>query len=149
MPDAGSSRQLVERLFGGGHRRPAEPGQPFVGTGIAALAEVARAAGAHLVVADALAGEPALAGALDGGFATAFGLALGGERVALLVGEAELAASAALAREAVERRVPLCIVLASSTLVGARRAAEAGMAVLVPGTVGEAGDHACAAILPA
>ncbi|MDQ1348125.1 MAG: pyruvate-ferredoxin/flavodoxin oxidoreductase [Acidobacteriota bacterium] len=149
MPDAGSSRPLVERLFGGGHRRAAEPGQPFVGTGIAALAEVARAAGAHLVVEDALAGEPALAGALDGGFATALGLALGGERVALLVGEAELAASAALAREAVERRVPLCIVLASSTLVGARRAAEAGMAVLVPGTVAEAVDHACAAILAA
>jgi ferredoxin/pyruvate/2-oxoacid:ferredoxin oxidoreductase alpha subunit len=150
MADSGSRRPFVERLLGGGGpRRPVEPGQPFVGTGVAALAAVARTAGAHLVVGCALAGDPALAGARAGGLATALGLALGGERVALFLAEFELAASAALAREAVLRRVPLCIVLASSTLVGARRCAEAGMAVLVPGTVAEAVDHACAAILAA
>jgi ferredoxin len=154
MSESGSSRPLLERLFGGGgSRRAAEPGRPFFGTGLAAFAEVARSAGARLVVGDGLAGEPALAGslsgALTGGMATALGLALGGERVALVLGESELAASFALAREAVRRRAPFCIGLVSGSLLGAQRAAEAGMAVLVPGSVGEAVDHTCAAILAA
>ena len=154
MSESGSSRPLLERLFGGsGAGRAAEPGRPFFGTGLAAFAEVARSAGARLVVGEGLAGEPALAGpssgALAGGMATALGLALGGERVVLILGESELAASSALAREAVRRRAPLCVGLVSGSLLGAQRAAEAGMVVLLPGTVGEAVDHACAAILAA
>jgi pyruvate/2-oxoacid:ferredoxin oxidoreductase alpha subunit/ferredoxin len=149
MSDSGSSRPLLERLFGGGARRPVEPGRPFVGTGLEALAALARSTGARSVVGESLAGAPALAGALGGGLATALGLALGGERVALFLADDELAADAALAREAVRRRVPLCLCLASGTLAGARRAAEAGMAVLLPATVGEAVDHAVAAHLAA
>ncbi len=69
----------------------------------AALAEVARARRcAHLVV-ERRAGRENRRSPVrsSGGFATALGLALGGERVALFLGEDELAASAALAREAV------------------------------------------------
>lgn len=154
MSDPGKTRPLMERLFGsGGARRQVEPGQPFFGTGLAAFAQVARTSGARLVVGEGLAREAAFreasTGALNGGLATALGLALGGERVALVLGEEELAASSALAREAVTRRVPLCIGLVSGSLLGARRAAEAGMAVLVPGALGEAVDHFCAAILAA
>jgi len=154
MSESGSSRPLLERLFGGGGaRRAAEPGRPFFGTGLTAFVEVARSSGARLVVGEGLAGEPALAGtasgALTGGMATALGLALGGERVALVLVDGELAASFALAREAVRRRAPLCIGLVSGSLLGAQRAAEAGMAVLIPGSVGEAVDHTCAAFLAA
>ncbi len=149
MSDSGSSRPLIERLFGGGARQTVEPGRPFVGTGCEALVALARSHGARTVVGASLAGLPELAGALGGGLATALGLALGGERVALFLDDDELAANAALAREAVRRRVPLCICLASSTLAGARRAAEAGMAVLLPATVAEAVDHAVAAHLAA
>ncbi len=124
-----------------------DSGRPFIGTGLAALAALARADAAHILTGVGLAGDPALSGARGGGLATALGLALGGERVTLFLTDRELAASAALAREAVLRRVPLCICLASGTLGGARHAAEAGMTVLLPGTVGEAVDHAVAARL--
>ncbi len=146
MPDSVHLGSLVGRLFAGGASRlPAEPGSPFVGTGLAALAALARESGARVVVGAALAADPALVGAESGGVATALGLALGGERVVLFLTDAELAESPALAREAVRRRAPFVLCLASGTLAGARVAAAAGMAVLLPGTVSEAVDHALAA----
>ncbi len=150
MSDSHAARPLVQRLFAGGaDRPPIEPGRRFVGTGLAALAALARASGARAVAGEALRRDPALAGALGGGLATALGLALGGERVTLFLTGDELVASAALVREAVERRTPMTICLACGALGGARLAAEAGMAVLLPGTVGEAVDHALAAGLAA
>jgi len=150
MSDHGSLGSIVGRLFaGGGSGLPAEPGSPFVGTGLAAVAALARISGARTVVGEALAGDPALAGALTGGLATALGLALGGERVVLFLTDSELAQEATQAREAVRRRAPLVICLASGSLAGARVAAAAGMAVLLPGTVAEAVDHALAAELAA
>ncbi len=150
MSDSTPLGSLVGRLFSGGaSRQPVEPGSPFVGTGLAAVAALAERSGARLVVGEALAADPALAGALAGGLATALGLALGGERVMLFLADHELAEGAALAREAVRRRAPFVLCVASGTLAGARVAAAAGMAVLLPGTVGEAVDHALAAGLAA
>ncbi|MEO8195326.1 MAG: 4Fe-4S binding protein [Thermoanaerobaculia bacterium] len=150
MSDSTPLGSLVGRLFSGGaSRQPVEPGSPFVGTGLAAVAALAERGGARLVVGEALAGDPALVGASGGGVATALGLALGGERVMLFLADHELAENAALAREAVRRRAPFVLCLASGTLAGAQVAAAAGMAVLLPGTVGEAVDHVLAAGLAA
>ena len=150
MSDSNPLGALVGRLFSGGASRlPVEPGSPFVGTGLAAVAALAQRGGARQMVSAALAGDPALAGSLSGGIATALGLALGGERVVLFLADHELAGSAALAREAVRRRAPIVLCVASGTLAGAEAAAAAGMAVLLPGTVGEAVDHVLAAQLAA
>ena len=150
MSDAGSSRPLVERLFGGGGpRRPAEPGRPFVGTGIAALAEVARAAGARLVVGtrwresrrspvrSMAVSRPPSAWRWAASVWRSFSVKPSSRRAPR--SPAKRSSGAFRCASASRRR----------SLVGARRAAEAGMAVLVPGTVGEAVDHACAAILAA
>ena len=150
MSDSTPLGSLVGRLFSGSASRlPVEPGSPFVGTGLSALATLAGRNGARPVVGEALAGDPALAGALTGGLPTALGLALGGERVMLFLADHELAGAPAVAREAVRRRAPLVICVASDTLAGAATAAAAGMAVLLPGSVGEAVDHALAAALAA
>ncbi len=150
MSSFGPFGSIVGRLFaGGGSRLPVEPGSPFVGTGLAAVAALAESGGARQVVGDALAGDPALAGALPGGLATALGLSLGGERAVLFLVEDELAAGAAQIREAVLRHASFVVCLASGTLDGARAAAAAGMGVLLPGSVAEAVDHVLAAQIAA
>lgn len=150
MSSFGAFGSIVGRLFaGGGSRLPAEAGSPFVGTGLSAVAALAHSSGSRKVVGEALAGDPALAGALPGGLATGLGLALGGERVVLFLDEDELAAGTLQLREAVLRHAPLVICLASGTLEGARAAAAAGMGVLLPGSVNEAVDHVVAAQLAA
>jgi pyruvate-ferredoxin/flavodoxin oxidoreductase len=137
-------RGMVRRILaGGGSRVPPDPGAPFAGTGLEALARLERRAGSRLVAGSGLAHRPELEGAVTGGLATALGLALGGERTALFVAGAELESQIAELVEAVARRAPL-VVHAVGGLEAARAAAEAGAAVWVPASVAEAVDLAIA-----
>jgi len=145
MPERESpARRLARRWFAGGGAAEPERGDAFAGTGLAALAALERAAGARLVAGPGLAARAELAAAERGGLATALGLALGGERVAVFLTGAELAAAAPVQAEALRLRAPLVVYLVGA-LECARGAAVSGAAVLVPFSVAEAVDLALVA----
>lgn len=136
-----AARRLAHRLFGGAAAAPVEPGESYAGTGLAALVALESGAGARRVTGAALAARPELAGAERGGLATALGLALGGERVAVFLTDCELAVAAPQVAEAVRRRAPL-VVHVVGAVEAAREAVAADAVVLVPATAAEAVDLA-------
>lgn len=137
-----AARRTARRLLASRPAAPAAPGESGVATGLAAALAVEAAAGSRLVRGPALARRSELATALDGGLATALGLALGGERCAVFLSGDEVLAGAPLLKSATESHAPLVVHQLGGTLEDAWTAVRAGLPVWTPHSVTEVADHA-------
>jgi len=143
MPDlVDAARRAAHRLLAGRPAAPPAPGESGVATGLAAALAVEAAAGARIVRGAALARRGELAAALDGGLATALGLALGGERCAVVLTGDEVLAAAPLLRHAAASHAPLVVHQLGGTLEDAWSALRAGLPVWMPSRVTEVADLA-------